>query len=83
MKIRLWKLGSLEHRIFPTLDVMNRLRDFIKEGATDIIWGPDIECQVIDVDGADDVKDIMCMAEQDIPKNCVIHLQEKENNDNP
>jgi len=57
-KIRLWKLGSLEHRIFPTKAVADRLSNILAnisddEEITDIIWDPAIEVEV--VDGDDDV----------------------------
>lgn len=46
--IRLWKLGSLEHKMYPTQNSVNKLTELlgsIKVGETaDLIWGPDIEC---------------------------------------
>lgn len=52
-KIRLWKLGSLEHRIMPSrqaIETLQGILDGIPEGAktADIIWGPDIDVQVVD-----------------------------------
>lgn len=45
--IRLWKLGNLEHKIFPRDAAMDRLSDILINnvggGSVDIIWGPDIE----------------------------------------
>ncbi len=48
-KYRLWKLGSLEHKIVPTKDALEKLRKIIAGihpgGVTDIVWGPDITLQ--------------------------------------
>lgn len=45
--IRIWKLGSLEHKIVPNDAVMGRLSEMLLSnlsgGALDLIWGPDIE----------------------------------------
>lgn len=45
-QIRLWKLGSLEHRIFPTEASIARLADMLLNnvggGVMDLIWGPDL-----------------------------------------
>jgi hypothetical protein len=45
-KIRLWKLGSLEHKIAPSKKAAEQLRCVLdnikKDETTDIIWGPDI-----------------------------------------
>jgi len=45
--IRLWKLGSLEHRILPTEEAINRLADMLLNnvggGSMDLIWGPEID----------------------------------------
>jgi hypothetical protein len=44
--IRLWKLGDLENRIFPTPAAMARLADILVNntavGAVDLIWGPEL-----------------------------------------
>ena len=46
-QIRLWKLGSLEHEIFPTQEAVNRLADILLSnpggGAFDLIWGPELD----------------------------------------
>jgi hypothetical protein len=46
-KIRVWKLGSLEHKLAPTTLASNTLNEMISSnvggGTVDIIWGPDIE----------------------------------------
>lgn len=61
--IRLWRLGSLQHKIVPTPRAQQKLADILNDGVTDdnvldIIWGPDIDCQVIsgDVDSVE-IKD--------------------------
>lgn len=58
-KIRVWKLGSLEHKIVPTQEAANKLRTILaplkddKDCVLDIVWGPDLEVQV--VEGDDDI----------------------------
>lgn len=50
MKIRLWKLGSLEHKIAPSEENVQRLADLLfdpNSEVKDIIWGPDIECHEV------------------------------------
>lgn len=46
-KIRLWKLGSLDHEIIPAPSVFLRLQEalkrFVPGGVTDIIWNPAID----------------------------------------
>lgn len=52
--IRLWKLGSIEHGIYPTDAEVQRLADILScDGGppTDIIWGPYLTCEVINTDG--------------------------------
>lgn len=55
-KIRLWKLGSLEHKVYPTEKAVENLTAILEEANKseediyDIIWGPDIDCKVIDLD---------------------------------
>ena len=45
-QIRLWNVGSLEHKIIPKKDVINKLRDIIASntggGTVDLIWGPEL-----------------------------------------
>jgi len=45
--IRLWSLGSLEHKIAPRAAVMNQLRDILASnvggGTFDLVWGPDLQ----------------------------------------
>jgi len=46
-KIRVWKIGSLEHKLAPTAVASSTLADILGAnvggGTKDIIWGPDIE----------------------------------------
>lgn len=46
-KIRVWKIGSLEHKLAPTPTAASTLSDMLGAnvggGTVDIIWGPDIE----------------------------------------
>lgn len=46
-KIRVWKLGSLEHRLAPTASAASSLGEILGAnvggGTIDIVWGPDIE----------------------------------------
>lgn len=45
--IRVWKLGSLEHGIYPPESVIQRLAEMLANnvagGIVDLIWGPDID----------------------------------------
>ena len=45
--VRLWKLGSLEHRIAPTRIAAAKLGEILENnvggGTMDLIWGPDLE----------------------------------------
>jgi hypothetical protein len=45
--IRVWKLGSMEHKIFPTNAAITKLSDILLNhlagGAMDLVWGPDLE----------------------------------------
>lgn len=44
--IRIWKLGSLEHKILPTDAAISKLSDLLLNnvggGSMDLIWGPDL-----------------------------------------
>lgn len=45
--IRLWRLGSLEHKIIPTKAHINRLRNMLEQagkgGVIDLVWGPELD----------------------------------------
>ncbi len=49
--IRIWKMGSLEHQIYPTKQAIDALAKLLcpSDGkpVTDIIWGPDLTCEVV------------------------------------
>lgn len=52
--IRLWKLGSLDHGIYPTDAAIQKLASILNDtqgGVCDIIWGPDLTCEVITTEG--------------------------------
>ena len=44
--IRLWKLGSLDHKIMPKREAVDKLRDILASnvggGTMDLVWGPEI-----------------------------------------
>ncbi len=59
MQIRVWTLGYLDKKnptnsIFPTKEGMDRFEKALKEvldaGGGDLIWGPELSCQVIECD---------------------------------
>lgn len=45
--IRLWTLGSLDHKILPTKDGVNKLRNILASnvggGTMELVWGPDLK----------------------------------------
>jgi hypothetical protein len=47
--IRLWTIGSLDHKIVPREGVINKLRNIIASntggGTFDLVWGPDLKFQ--------------------------------------
>lgn len=46
-QIRLWRIGSLDHKIIPKRDVVNKLRDILASntggGTMDLVWGPELD----------------------------------------
>lgn len=46
-QIRLWRVGSLDHKIIPKRDVINKLRDILASntggGTMDLVWGPELD----------------------------------------
>jgi hypothetical protein len=46
-QIRLWRVGSLDHKIIPKKDVINKLRDILASntggGTMDLVWGPELD----------------------------------------
>lgn len=63
-KFRVWKLGNLEHKIYPTEAAVRKLADILRGheagGCLDLIWGPDIEIQ--EVKHGDEIEE--CVVEQ-------------------
>ena len=51
-KIRLWKLGSLEHGVVPTKQAITKLRKMVEELTKDeedvinFVWGPELTIEV-------------------------------------
>lgn len=47
--IRLWTLGSLEHKILPNKSAINKLRDILASnvggGTMELVWGPELSFQ--------------------------------------
>lgn len=47
--VRIWKLGSLEHRIYPTQEAINKLQECLnkwdKKTDLDLIWGPELSME--------------------------------------
>lgn len=46
-QIRLWRVGSLDHKIIPRRDVINKIRDILASntggGTMDLVWGPELD----------------------------------------
>jgi hypothetical protein len=60
MQIRIWRLGSIEHKILPTPQAIRKFKRMLKnelrktydsEPALDIVWGPELSVTVIDTGG--------------------------------
>lgn len=47
-QLRIWKLGDLEQKLFPTPEAVEKLSKLLEEGKTDIIWGPDIQVLTVE-----------------------------------
>lgn len=45
--VRLWRLGSLEYKIYPNREALNKLRGILAKnvggGVLDLVWGPELE----------------------------------------
>ncbi len=59
MKIRLWKVGFLNkenplNSVLPTKQMLEKVRELISSsisgGVTDIIWGPDLNVELVEID---------------------------------
>lgn len=53
MKLRIFKLGSLEHKLLPTEEAFVKLSEMLKSDPTDLIWGPDLQVKELDIDPED------------------------------
>jgi hypothetical protein len=55
--VRVWQLGSMEHKVFPTEKAVDALRDMLlamtngEVEVTDIIWGPELTVTELVGDG--------------------------------
>lgn len=55
MILRLWKLGSLEHKVVPTADNIKTLEEKLAflfssgKGTVDLVWGPDLTLEVHEI----------------------------------
>jgi len=66
-QLRIWKLGNLENKILPSTESFNRLNKIIdtfnnNDKPIDIVWGPDIELEVFNIEYSDDSVDIIHVA---------------------
>lgn len=64
--LRVWKLGSLEHKITPTKAAAEKLQEKLDawdhKSNLDLVWGPDIELIQLPVDGkTEDIEDIVTL----------------------
>jgi len=55
MKLVLWKLGNLEHKIIPSSESIDKLKKEINsldenEEVQHVVWGPDLSVEVFDLD---------------------------------
>lgn len=54
MKIVLWKLGDLEHKIIPSSESIEKLKDIVESHDYNkdlhVVWGPDLKVEVFDLD---------------------------------
>lgn len=52
--IRLWKLGSLEHKVYPTEQSFRKLKETLEKwdgiSTIDIIWDDGLKVEVIEID---------------------------------
>ena len=57
-KIRIWKLGSLEHQLIPTTKTFEKFTQLLlaayeHDGDSDIVWTPDVEMFEVQLDKDD------------------------------
>lgn len=72
MKVRLWKLGSLEYQIIPSKTTLKKLEAAVKEATKDekdvinFVWGPELEIQEFDGDFSSIAKLRSCIGVREI-----------------
>lgn len=55
-QLRIWKLGNLENKIYPTEENFKKLeeilisKEFKNDHPYDIIWGPDLQLEIFDIE---------------------------------
>lgn len=90
-KIRLWKLGSFEHRVVPTAEGIRYLAKLIEKRDPkkdfDLVWGPDLELIELDSSKLNSIVAAeLSVEEQKIVKNgpewAKTYKTEKEKNKN-
>lgn len=63
MKIFLWKLGSLEQKIFPTKAAIENFKQVLSQLKDDklnhIVWGPDIDVKIIEIEDISEVQHVI------------------------
>lgn len=45
--MRVWTLGSLEHRVYPTEEAVQKLADALLQNPRDLIWGPELSVTTV------------------------------------
>lgn len=59
MKIVLWRMGSVEHNKYPSTQAVQKLANIIanmqESEINHIVWGPDLDVQIIDVEDLADL----------------------------
>jgi len=69
--IRLWRLGSLEHKILPNKPAIDRLRQILSSnqggGTMELVWGPELDFK----ESATDVHKFLGSAKYDAPLNAI------------
>jgi hypothetical protein len=58
--VRVWQLGSLEHKVFPTAEAIDSLVNILLKvmsegGPSDVIWGPDLKVTELVGDGEPEI----------------------------
>lgn len=77
-KFRVWKLGSLEHKIYPSKEAADKLEKILKdalgeEGVKDIIWGPDLS--VHEIGGDDTIEEYVVTHVEEVGNEVIIRAK--------